>query len=68
MFYANLGSTDNKVSCYVMHKHIIIDFNILAIEFEMDVSPFKLIVGSFPDYKKEIAINMFFFLIKPLGI
>ena len=50
MFYANLGSIDDKVSCYVMHKHIIIDSDILAKEFEIDASPPKFIVGSFLNY------------------
>ena len=42
MFYANLGSTNDKVSCYVMHKHLIIDVRLLAKEFEMDASLPKL--------------------------
>ena len=58
MFYANLGSTNDKVSCYVMHKHIIIDSKTLVKEFEMDASSPKLIVRSFPDCVKELAINI----------
>ena len=50
MFYANLGATNDKVSCHIMHKHNIIDANILAKEFEMDASPAKLTYGSFSDY------------------
>ena len=38
MFYANLGVVDDKVSCYVMPKHLIIDFEMLANKFEMDTS------------------------------
>ena len=49
MFYANLSSVDDKVSCYVMHKHIIIDFEMLAKGFKMEASPLKLTVGSSPD-------------------
>ena len=32
----------------------------LAKEFKMDASPPKLIVGSFPYYRKEMAIDMLF--------
>ena len=56
----NLGATNDKLSCYVMHKHLIIDFDTLAREFEMDASPPKVIVGDFPEYKKELAIDMLF--------
>ena len=42
MLYANLGSTDDKVSCYIVHKHLIIDVKLLAKEFEKNVSPPKL--------------------------
>ena len=47
MFYANLGAIDHKVSYYVMHKHIIIDVDTLAKEFEMDTSPVKLMLDPF---------------------
>ena len=30
MFYANLGVVDDKLSCYVMHKRLIFDFDVLA--------------------------------------
>ena len=53
MFYANLGAIDDKLSCYVMHKHLVIDFDTLAREFEMDASPPKLFVEDFPNYTKE---------------
>ena len=33
MFYANSGALDDEVSCYVMHKHLVIDSNTLAKEF-----------------------------------
>ena len=52
MFYANSGAIDDKLSCYVMHKHLIIDFNTLALEFEMDASPSKVSTSDFPDYNK----------------
>ena len=42
MFYANLGAADDKVSHYIMHKHLVIDAELLAKEFEMDASPLKL--------------------------
>ena len=65
MFYANLGSTNDKVSYYIMHKHIIIDCKMLAKEFEIDVCPPKLTTGSFLDYKKELAIKMLFYYQTP---
>ena len=39
MFYANLGAADDKVSCYIMHKHLIIDAKLLAKEFKIHASP-----------------------------
>ena len=42
MFYANLGFVGDKVSCYVMCKHMIIDVESLVKEFEIDISPPKL--------------------------
>ena len=60
MFYVNLGLANDKVSCYVMHKHMIIDVKLLAKEFQMDAFLPKLQSGSFPDYKKELAIDMLF--------
>ena len=60
MFYTNLGSINDKVSCYVIHKHLIIDVELLAKEFEMDASLPELQVRSFPNYKKELAIDMLF--------
>ena len=60
MFYANLGAIDDKVSCYIMHKHLIIDVDLLAKEFTMGASLLKLQVGSFLNYKKELVIDIFF--------
>ena len=60
IFYANLGLVDDKVSYYVMHKLIIIDFVMLVKEFEIDASSPKLIARSFPNYRKELAIDMLF--------
>ena len=60
MFHATLGSTNDKVSCYIMHKHLIIDVELLAKEFEMDLSTPKLTIGSFPNYRKEMSIDMLF--------
>ena len=45
MFYANLGSGYDKVSYYMMYKDIVIDFESLAKEFEIDESPLKLIAS-----------------------
>ena len=42
MFYVDLRLADDEVSCYVMHKHMIIDAKLLAKEFEMDASPPKI--------------------------
>ena len=50
MFYANLGTANDKVNYFVMHKHINIDTNILVKEFEIDASPPKLTTESFPNY------------------
>ena len=66
MFYANLGSIDEKVSCYVMHKHLLVDSDTLAREFNMDASPPMLKVRSFPKYRKELAINMLFLKQNPV--
>ena len=60
MFYTNLGAVDDKVSCYVMYKHLIIDSDVLAKVFKMDASPPKLTLGSFPSNIKELAIDMLF--------
>ena len=60
MFNANLATINDKLSCYMMHKHLIINLDVLAKEFEMDISSPKLIVGSFPSYRKELAIDMLF--------
>ena len=60
MFYASLRLADNKVSCYIMYKHLIIDVKLLAKDFEMVASPLKLQARSFPDYKRELAIDMLF--------
>ena len=60
MFYVHLELSNDKVSYYVMHKHLIIDAELLAKEFEMDVSPLKLQVWSFLDYRKELAIDILF--------
>ena len=49
MFNANLVITDDKLSCYVMHKHMIIDSNIFAKAFDMGPSPLKLTTTSLPD-------------------
>ena len=60
MFYANLGLANDKVSCYIMYKHLITDVESLTKEFEMEASFLKLIATSFPNYKKEMTIDMFF--------
>ena len=43
-----------------MHKHLIIDAELLAKEFEIDPSPPMLVIGSFPNYRKEKSIDMLF--------
>ena len=43
-----------------MHKHLTIDVNLLANEFEMDTSPPKLTTRTFLNYKKEMGIDMLF--------
>ena len=60
MFYANLGAIDDKLSCYVMHKFLVIDSHVLVKEFKMNPSLPKLMAGDFPQYKKELTINMLF--------
>ena len=49
MFNTNLAVIDDKLACYVMHKHLVIDFEVFAKEFDMDPSPLKLIVTSIPN-------------------
>ena len=60
IFYANLGVVDDKLSCYVMHRHVIIDFDVLAKDSEMDATLPKLAPGDFPDFTKDKAIDMLF--------
>ena len=60
MFNANLATIDDKFSCYVIHKHMIIDFKIFGKEFDMDPSPLKLTIASFLNYPKDLAINILF--------
>ena len=43
-----------------MHRHIIINFDMLAKEFKIDASPPKLIAGSFTNYRNEMTIDMLF--------
>ena len=44
----------------MMHKHLIIDFDILAKEFEIDASLPKAKARSFLEYRKELVIEMLF--------
>ena len=60
MFYVNLVATNDKLSCYVMHKYIMIDVKPITIEFNMDVSLTKLYTRSFTNYNKEKAIASLF--------
>ena len=60
MFYANLRLTNDKVSYYVMHKHMIIDAELLAKKFQMDASSLKFQARSFPNYRKEFTIDRHF--------
>ena len=60
MFSANLVAINDKLSYYVMHIHIAIDSNIFTKEFDVDSILLKLITRSFPNYKKELAIELMF--------
>ena len=60
MFSVNLVVTNDKLSCHVMQKHMIINLDIFPKEFEMDPSLSKLTVGSFPSFKKEFSIDLLF--------
>ena len=42
MFYENLGLVYDKVRCFIMHRHMIINVELLVKEFEMDEFPPKL--------------------------
>ena len=42
MFNANLAIADDKLSCYVIHKYLAIDYKVLAKEFDMDPNPTKI--------------------------
>ena len=43
-----------------MHKHLFIDAKMLVKKFEMDASRFGLYARSFTDYRKKLAIDVFF--------
>ena len=60
IFNANLDATNDKLSCYVIHKHLVIDSEIFIKEFDMDPNPQKLIAASPPNYNKDLAINFLF--------
>ena len=60
MFNANLATTNDKLLCYVMHKHLVIDFKVFAKKFNMDPNPLKLTATSFLDYNKNLTINLLF--------
>ena len=66
MFYVNLGATNDKVSCYVMLKHLIIDVDTLAKKFKIDSSPPKLMARSFLSIKMNWLLKCCFPM-KPLG-
>ena len=60
IFSANLTTINDKLSYYVMHKHMVIDSKVIVTKFEMDYGPPKLIIGSFPIYYNELAIRLLF--------
>ena len=66
MFYTNLGSTNDKVNFYVVHKHMIIDYEMLAKEFEIDALPPKLMLDAFLIIRRSWPLTCFF-PIRPLG-
>ena len=47
MSYANFIVTDDKVSCYVMHKHVVIDYDVFTNDFGMDSSQQSLVQDHF---------------------
>ena len=61
MFSTHLATKDDKLSCYVIHKHLVTGSKVLAKEFDIDVTPPKLTIGSFPNYTKDLPINTFSF-------
>ena len=60
MYSENLRATDNKLSCYVMHKHIVKDSKFFVNEFIMDPTSPMLTMGSFLIYRKKLAIDLLF--------
>ena len=60
MFKANFVITNDKLSYYIMHKHLIIDSEVFAKEFDMDANLPKLIASSFLDYNKDLTISILF--------
>ena len=60
MFGANFVANNDKLSSYVMHKHLIIYFKIFAKEFDIDHNPLKLIGRSLYTYTKDLTINLLF--------
>ena len=60
MFSENLATTENKLSCNVMHKLMIINSEIFPKEFDIDPRPLKLITRSFPAYTKDSTIDFLF--------
>ena len=63
MLYTNLGFANDKISCYVMHKHIIINCETFANEFDINPFPPKLIVGPFPEFNKNEPLKILFYTI-----
>ena len=60
MLYTNLGFANDKTSCCVMHKHIIINCETFANEFDIDPSLQNLSARFFPNYSRNQAIYMLF--------
>ena len=60
MFSVNLAIVDDRLSCYIMQKHIVINSEIFTKEFDVDLSLPKLTVGSFLTCTKDLSIDILF--------
>ena len=60
MFNANLVIINDKLSCYVMHKQLVINFEVFAKEFNICPTSPKLTIRSFPNHTKDLAIILLF--------
>ena len=60
MFYGKLTIANDRLSCYLMQKHLVIDFESFVAKFDINTSLPKSIVRSFSERKKHLTINMLF--------